>query len=249
MSTRLPSQVNASLRCLAVIPARSGSKRVPRKNVRSLLGRPLIAYTIEAAIESELFERVVVSTDSPEIAAIAQECGAETPFLRAAHLADDVTPISEATVDAIEQLDPNGDKYQFIAQLMANCPLRITLDVKRSYAQFVESGAESQISVTRFGWRNPWWAMERSETLHLRPLFEDRVTQRSQDLPALFCPTGAIWWANVDVLRSERTFHIANRTGWEIPWQRGIDIDTQEDWLMAETLLRMSRREATAHGA
>jgi pseudaminic acid cytidylyltransferase len=234
---------------IAIIPARGGSKRVPRKNVRTLLGKPLIVFTIDAALESGLFDRVIVSTDCEEIARVANEAGAEIPFLRRDDLSDDFTPASLVTVDAVERLDPQGNQYQQVAQLMANCPLRNAEDLRCSLDQFIGSHSDSQISVTRFGWLNPWWAVQRTETFELRPLFEGQVTQRSQDLPELYCPTGAIWWAKADVLRHERTFHIADRTGWEIPWQRGVDIDTEEDWLMAETLMRVSRREATAHGA
>ncbi len=102
-----------------------------------------------------------------------------------------------------------------------------------------ETGAESQISVVRYGWQNPWWAMRRNERYELEPVFKEQMTARSQDLPELFCPTGAIWWARTGTLRRTKTFHLENRTGWEIPWQRGIDIDTFEDWAMAEVLFKL----------
>jgi len=225
---------------LAVIPARAGSKRLPGKNVRELLGRPVIAYTIDAALRSRLFERVIVSTDSPTIAAAAIEAGAEVPFLRDAALADDHTPVSAVTVDALQRLDPATAHFGHVAQLMPNCPLRTAEDIRTSYAQLVETDAASQLSVTRFGWLNPWWAMRRNSRFALSPVFESSVTRRSQDLPELFCPTGAVWWARADVLRREGTFHTAQRTGWEIPWQRAVDIDTEEDWRLAEVLLRLA---------
>jgi N-acylneuraminate cytidylyltransferase len=233
---------------LAVIPARAGSKRIPGKNIRNLLGKPLIAYTIEAAIQSGLFERVVVSTDSEEIAEIARHHRADVPFLRACELADDRTAVSLVTVDALDRLDPARERYWCVAQLMANCPLRTGDDVRNSYQQFVETEVESQLSVVRYGWQNPWWAMRRADDYSLQPLFENEITTRSQDLPDLFCPTGAIWWAKADVLRRERTFHTANRTGWEIPWQRGVDIDTEDDWQMAELLMRRLARVRAADG-
>jgi pseudaminic acid cytidylyltransferase len=221
---------------LAVIPARGGSKRLPGKNVRPLHGRPLIAHAIATARESGLFARVVVSTDSQEIARVAREYGAEVPFLRAADLADDVTPVSAATADVLDRLDPDGDRFDVVCQLMANCPLTRAADVADSFHQFDATGADAQVSVVRYGWQNPWWAMRRSERLELVPLFPDQLLQRSQDLPELFCPTGAVWWARADVLRRTRTFHVPNRTGWEMPWQRGIDIDTEDDWDLVEVL-------------
>jgi N-acylneuraminate cytidylyltransferase len=225
---------------IAVIPARGGSKRIPHKNVRPFEGKPIIGYTIAAARESGLFERVVVSTDSEEIAEVARKYGAEVPFLRDAKLSDDLTPVSSATADALSKLDTAGDRFEIVAQLMPNCPLRTSSDVIDSYRQFERTSAESQISVVRYGWQNPWWAMQKNERHELEPLFKEQMSARSQDLPDLFCPTGAIWWARTDVLRRTKTFHVASRTGWEISWQRGIDIDTHDDWKMAEMLFRLS---------
>jgi pseudaminic acid cytidylyltransferase len=228
-----------AVKLIAIIPARGGSKRIPGKNIRPLSGKPAIAYTIEAARESGLFQHVVVSTDSLDIAEVARQYGAEIPFLRDRDLADDFTPVSLVTSDALFRLDPIGDKFDSVAQLMPCCPLRTAGDVDDSYKQFEKTGSESQISVVRYGWQNPWWAMCHNERGELKAVFEKQMTSRSQDLPELFCPTGAIWWARTEVLRRTKTFHLENRTGWEIPWQRGIDIDTFEDWAMAEVLFRL----------
>ena len=224
---------------LAVIPARGGSKRIPQKNIRLLDGKPLLTYTIEAAIDSKLFEQVIVSTDSLEIAEIAQRCGALVPFMREASLADDMTPVSQVTADALDRLDASGKRYRDICQLMPNCPLRRASDIADSYRQFMVTGSRAQISVVRYGWQNPWWAMRQDNNHLLDPIFKDYMTARSQDLPELYCPTGAIWWMKADALRQERTFHIPGRTGWEIPWQRGLDIDTQDDWSLAEALFHL----------
>jgi pseudaminic acid cytidylyltransferase len=226
---------------IAIIPARGGSKRIPGKNIRTLYNKPMIAYTIEAARQSDLFDRIVVSTDSPEIAEVARQYGAEIPFLRDPNLSDDITPVSAATVDVLMRLDPAGDKFGYACQLMANCPLRTSSDIVGSYQQIVHTAADSQISVVRYGWQNPWWAMRRKADFTLDPVFKEYITKRSQDLPELFCPTGAIWWAQTKVLRSEGTYHIPNRTGWEISWQNGLDIDTEDDWAMAEVLMNSTR--------
>ncbi|HEU6451871.1 MAG TPA: acylneuraminate cytidylyltransferase family protein, partial [Gemmatimonadaceae bacterium] len=203
---------------------------------------PAIAYTIRAALGSGVFDRVVVSTDSDEIARVAREHGAEVPFVRDASLADDDTPVSLATVDALERLDPGGERFARVAQLMANCPLRDAEDVRASWEQFTSTGARSQLSVMRFGFQNPWWAMRRGDDYVLDPLFGARATAPSQSLPELFCPTGAIWWARAELLRAERTFHVDGRTGWEISWQHAVDVDTEDDWAMAELLARLEAR-------
>ncbi|NCC57381.1 MAG: pseudaminic acid cytidylyltransferase [Synergistales bacterium] len=230
--------------CIAVLPARGGSKRIPRKNIRSFAGRPMIAYSIEAAMKSEIFASVVVSTDDEEIARIAREFGAEAPFLREKNLADDLTPISAATADAVRRMDSEAGRFSYVCQLMANCPLRNAEDIRLSFQQFQASGADSQVSVSRFGWQIPWWAMRRSDTFVLEPLFPDETKARSQDLAPLFCPTGAIWWARVPAFLQYENFYMPGVTGWEIPWERAMDIDTEEDWQMAEFLytFKLNRR-------
>lgn len=230
--------------CLAVIPARGGSKRIPGKNVRCLEGKPLLAYTVEAALQSDLFDRVVITTDSQDIADVARDCGADVPFLRDASLSDDFVPVSAATVDALERVDPSRRVFTHVCQLMPNCPLRTAGDILASYEQFVRTRAESQVSVVRYGWQNPWWAMRRDEHLVLAPLFDDVATARSQDLSELFCPTGAVWWGRAEALRREGTYHMAGRTGWEIPWRRGIDIDTEADWELAHALMNITELPA-----
>lgn len=224
--------------CIAIIPARGGSERVPGKNIRLFGGKPLISYSIDAARDSGLFQRVVVSTDNDEIAQIAKKHGAEVPFMRPADLADDYTPVSEATADALGRLDPEGTNYEYVAQLMANCPLRDADDVLESFERFRNSAANAQISVVDFGWTNPWWAMQMSESGELLPVFDDQLKARSQDLPPVYAPTGAIWWARVEVLLQERTFHVQGRTGLPLKWHHALDIDTEDDWEVGEFLLR-----------
>ena len=228
----------ATKKNIAVIPARAGSKRVVNKNIREMCGRPLIAYTIEAAKKCGLFSRIIVSTDSKEIATISEEYGAEVPFLREKNLADDYCPVSLVTLDAVDRLENSTDQYENVCQLMANCPLRDDIDILNSYQQFSGTRAGAQISVTKYGWFSPWWAMKCDASNILIPLFEEQVNKRSQDLPELYCPTGAIWWAKVNTLREERTFHCMNRTGWVIPWEKSVDIDTEDDWRMAEIFMQ-----------
>ena len=128
---------------------------------------------------------------------------------------------------------------------MANCPLRTASDVRASESAFLSGDAPAQISVTSYGWQNPWWALTRDASGRIQPIFADRLQQRSQDLPQLFCPTGAIWWARAGTLRARRTFHVEGRVAWEMPWRRAIDIDTEDDWALAEGLVSAARREAT----
>jgi len=223
---------------LAVIPARGGSKRLPGKNVMPLGGKPMIAHTIEAALGSRLFEMVVVSTDDEAIADIAVQHGAQVPFMRGAGLADDHTPVSAATADTVLRLEADGLRFDAVAQLMANCPLRDAEDVKGSAAAFASSQHAAQVSVTSYGWLNPWWALTREEDGSAKALFEEQLTQRSQDLPALYCPTGAVWWAETGALKEAGTFHLEKRALYELPWYKAVDIDDEADFELAELLLR-----------
>lgn len=223
---------------LAVIPARGGSKRVPGKNIRLLRGKPALQYTVEAALHSQLFERVIVSTDERKIADLAVSLGAEAPFLRGAELSNDFTPVSAVTIDAIGQVDSRSH-FKAVCQLMPNCPLRNAQDIRDSYEQFSSSGAVTQISITSYGWLNPWWAVRRSDDFKLEHVMPALVENRSQDMPHLYCPTGAVWWADCDALKNAGTFHIDGKRGWEIPWQRAVDIDSEEDWRTTEVLLHI----------
>jgi pseudaminic acid cytidylyltransferase len=232
---------------LAIIPARGGSKRIPRKNIKHLHGKPMIAYTIEAALQSGVFAKVIVSTDDAEIAEISKHYGAEVPFVREATLADDHTPASLVTLDALEKLDPSATIYTHVSQLMPNCPLRDATDIQKSFEQLQQTSADTQLSVNRFGWLNPWWAfkMEAGENKNgkmLEPLFPQAFKTRSQDLPTLYALTGALWWAKTDVLRKEKTFHTSTRTGFELSWQHALDFDDEDDWKMAEVLLELAKR-------
>ncbi len=223
--------------CLAVIPARGGSKRVPGKNIRDLCGKPAIDYTIEAAIKSRLFSKVIVSTDSHKIAEAGKAAGAEVPFMRNSEISDDYTPVSEVIADALNRVDPAGITYKYVAQLMPNCPLRTADDIELSFAQFEKTNADSQISVTDYGWQNPWWACRVSNKNQINYIHQDMINLRSQDLEDSYSPSGAIWWIKADVLRKYKNFHSPKPIAWNMTWQNALDIDTEVDWQLAEILM------------
>lgn len=226
---------------IAVIPARAGSKRLKNKNVLSLYGKPMLAHTIEAALRSEIFEDVLVSTDEEKIARIARRYGASVPFLRDERLADDHTPVSEATLSAVEQMQAHtGKTYTAVVQLMPNCPCRDAKDIRDAYKQFSLSRSKFQISVFPFGWMNPWWAMRLDGQGRPQRLFPKAYTKRSQDLDKLYCPTGAVWIANMDALRQQKTFYGKGFSVFIMDWRHALDIDDQEDLQMAKIVLELS---------
>jgi len=228
---------------IAIIPARGGSKRVPRKNVIDFMGKPMITWTIEAALKSGAFERVLVSTDDEEIAEISRESGAEVPFLRVDN-SDDITPVSEATIGAVLQAENFWNcKFQTVVQLMANCPLRDENSIKSSLLNFEGSEASFQISCFKFGWMNPWWATKLNNENKPEFIFPEALKKRSQDLDDLYCPSGATWIADKKALVHEKTFYGKSHIFSPIGWQEAVDIDDYEDLEFAKAvyLLNESR--------
>jgi len=227
---------------IAIILARGGSKRIPRKNIIDFAGKPMLVWSIEAAISSGCFENVVVSTDDEEIASIAKMHGAEVPFLRS-EACDDHATSSEATIATLLQLEKHWSKrFDVVAQLMPNCPLRDSKDVKNLMFAFESSKAPAQISVFKFGFCNPWWAIDISDGGKPNFLHREALEQRSQDLPELFCPTGAMWIAKRDKLLKYKTFYCEDHSVETLSWASSIDIDNYEDLKIAEICYELNNR-------
>lgn len=229
------------IRNIAIIPARGGSKRIPLKNIKEFDGKPMIAWTIEAAKEAGIFDRIIVSTDSEEIAKVAIQCGAEVPFLRNT-AADDHAPVSEATLATIMQLEQLDEKYDRVYQLFSVSPLRNAQDILDAERFFESKNADFLLSCFKYAWMNPWWAVKLDEKNQPEWIFED-AKKRSQDLPELYCPTGAIWVANIEALKRDKTFYGKGHIFWEMPWQRALDIDNYEDIQLGLALKYMNKKD------
>lgn len=221
---------------IAIIPARGGSVRIPRKNIVDFCGKPMLQWTLAAALDCGVFARIVVSTDSEEIADVARKSGIEVPFLRLDH-SDDMAPVSQATIAALNQSrEYYGEDYRHVVQLMPNCPLRQARHIDEAYQCYRLRGCKPQISCFRFGWMNPWWAATLDSEGHPTPLFPQTRKQRSQDLPALYCPSGAIWIAPTSVLEQAGTFYAADHVFHPLDWRAAMDIDDENDLEMARKL-------------
>jgi CMP-N-acetylneuraminic acid synthetase len=228
---------------IAIIPARGGSKRIPKKNIIDFNGKPMIAWTIEAAISSNMFSKVIVSTDSEEIAEISRQYGADVPFLRR-DFSDDITPVSEATVDALIQAEEYWDTtFDTVTQLMANCPLRSAADIVNFHNEFSKRDVDFLLSCFKFGWMNPWWAFKLTEENDHSFLFPNALTKRSQDLDDLFCPTGSIWMARADELKRSKSFYGDNQQFSEINWISAVDIDDEHDLQFAKSIAVFSGKD------
>lgn len=233
---------------IAIIPARGGSKRIPRKNVIDFDGQPMITWTIQAALDSNCFDVVLVSTDCSEIARVAVATGASVPFLREEN-ADDFAPVSQACISALKQAEAHWQtRFDQVVQLMPNCPLRRAEHIRGAIGHFERHGLAYQISCFRFGWMNPWWALRLDELGVPSPVFPEAVKRRSQELPHLYCPTGAIWIADRDGLLDSGSFYGPGHRFCPMDWTAAVDIDDKDDYRMALAvahMARMAHREAT----
>lgn len=225
---------------IAVIPARGGSKRIPQKNIIDFLGKPLMAWSIEAAKGSGLFETVLVSTDDEEIAEIARAYGAVVPFLRK-KTGDEYSPVSLATIEALEQFEHyRGRPAELVMQLLPTCPLRNAHHVRDCFATFEKNSYDFLLSCSDFGALNPWWAFSIGEDGAPHSLHPEAMTKRSQDLERLYCPSGAIWLARVAPLMSAKSFYGPGHRFWPMNWREAIDIDTDEDLALARILVGLT---------
>jgi CMP-N-acetylneuraminic acid synthetase len=221
---------------IAVRPARGGSKRIPKKNIIDFMGKPMIAWTITAAINSNIFDRIIVSTDDLEIAKVSEKYGCEVPFLRN-DKSDDFSPVSEATIHCVNQAEKYfKESYETVVQLMANAPIRDENDIKNHLDNFEKNKRNFQISSFKFGWMNPWWAFKLSEDKKHTWMLPDGVSKRSQDLPNLYCPTGSVWIANKEKLISSNSFYGKDFVFEEINWKSAVDIDDYEDLEFAKAV-------------
>ncbi len=217
---------------LALIPARGGSKGILRKNIRELAGKPLIAWTIEAALSAEGVERVVVSTEDEEIAAVARDWGAETPFLRPDELATDTAPGIAPVLHAIDELPEHED----LILLQATSPLRSAAQIAELLAFARASGARSVVSVREVD-DHPSWMLHRSPDGALDRYDRTAEATRRQDLSELYTLNGAMYWNTRDYLIRTKSLVTDDTLGFVMDAHSSIDIDTMLDWRIAELLL------------
>lgn len=217
---------------LALIPARGGSKGIPRKNIRPFKGRPLIAWTIAAARLAKGIDRIVVSTEDAEIAEIAKSWGADVPFLRPAGLAEDTTPGMDVVFHTLAQLPEHDD----ILLLQPTSPLRQTEDIESIIALRERLAAPAAVSVSDIG-HPPQWLYRIDDRSRLEPLLDMRPVGRRQEGGRAFMLNGALYLARTDWLRTHGSFISSDTVAYVMPPERSVDIDTPLDWHWAEFLM------------
>lgn len=227
---------------IAVIPARGGSKRIPRKNVKIFDGLPMIAYAIKAAIASSLFDQVIVSTDDDEIAQLAKSYGALVPFKRPAELSDDQTVTVPVIGHAVNWFIQQGHYIEAACCIYPCVPFLTAEDLIHSFKYFDETNAEYVYPVIEFQ-TSPWQAMIFPEVGPMRFIYPEYELTRTQDLPKCYVDAGLFYWGRSESWTNGHRMH-SNGYGFVIDNKNVVDIDTIEDWKRAELISRIMKNEA-----
>jgi CMP-N,N'-diacetyllegionaminic acid synthase len=224
------------LKILAIIPARGGSKGIPHKNIKLLLNKPLIGWTIETALSCSFISETIVTTESQKIAEIAKTHGANVPFMRPNELSQDSTPGIEPVLHAIEQLP----QYDWVLLLQPTSPLRTVEDICGIIDLVVTKNGCSAVSVAD-AVNHPFWTYS-FDGLKLKPFFRSDNSYQRQLLPQAYSLNGALYFASSKFLIENRTFITSETLGYVMPKTRSIDIDDADDWQLAEYFLRSKNK-------
>lgn len=223
---------------LAIIPARGGSKGIPRKNIKDLCGKPLIAWTIGEALKSKYIDRLIVSTEDEEIASISKKYGAEVPFLRSTELAKDDTPTLNVIIDVVNELNESEYyKPNYICILQCTSPFRTYVDIDRCLEKIDENQMDGIVSVCEAE-VNPYWTNV-FEGDRLKYFIEEgKKIIRRQDLPKVYRCNGVIYIVRKETLIKQKTLEPENMTGYIMSKENSIDIDDMIDFKLAEMLIK-----------
>jgi pseudaminic acid cytidylyltransferase len=222
---------------IAIIPARGGSKRIPRKNIKVFCGKPMIAYAIAAAKESGLFDHIVVSTDDEEIAQIAKQWGAETPFVRPEELANDYTATVPVISHAIEACQALGWKFDNVCCIYPAVPFIQINDLIGALGRLAESTADYCFPIAEYP-SAIQRALKRLNNGTMQSFYPEFEKTRTQDLESAYYDAGQFYWGQADAWLSNPNIH-SSGLGYIIPNWRVVDIDTPEDWERAEVFAPM----------
>jgi pseudaminic acid cytidylyltransferase len=225
---------------VAVIPARGGSKRIPRKNIREFFNKPMLAYSINAAQDAALFDEIVVSTDDPEIADIAQRYGAAVPFMRPAELADDYAITADVIAHAIEFYQAQKKQLEAVCCIYATAPFLTGTVLKQSWQQFAQQDLAFLFSATAFDFpiQRAVYFNQQQRVAMFQPEF---ALTRSQDLPKAYHDAGQFYWGKPRAWLEKWPIFAEHSSMYVLPGDQVQDIDTPEDWRRAEVLFRLQK--------
>lgn len=220
---------------LAIIPARGGSKGIPKKNIKPISGKPMIVYTIEAAKECEYIDKVIVSTDDEEIAEISMRSGAIVPFSRPEELATDEAKTIDVVMHAIEFYERKAERYDIIVLLQPTSPLRTSEDIKKALEYFIRKGGKSLLSVSEVT-ENPIVMRQFGSNNEMVKLVDEDSNVRRQDMKKYYRVNGAIYINSMSELNENTSFN-DNIMGYVLPKDHSVDVDEPQDIVVAEYYL------------
>ena len=223
---------------ICIIPARGGSKRIPKKNIIDFHGKPLIAYTIEAAINSGLFkDNIYISSDSRDILKVTDGYKGVKAIKRPKNISGDRAVLQDAVIHLLNNINAKNSDY--LCMLQPNCPLRFGDDIRESYKIIKKGNANCLVSVVDYCWLKPFWAVQEKNG-KLDFFFGRKYLVDSKKLPQnIYCPSGAVIWVKISNFLIEKKFYGKNLVKYEIPFERGVDIDTYKDLELARKLYKI----------
>lgn len=227
---------------IAIIPARGGSKRIPRKNIKLFHGKPMIAYSIEAALNSGCFDKVIVSTDDAEIAEVAKQYGADVPFLRPDAISDDHATTMDVMAHAITWCVENGWNIENVCCLYATAPFVTADSLKEGYLKLIRQKSEFVFSATSFPFPIQR-AIKLADNGTVKMFEPENELVRSQDLEEAYHDAGQFYWGTKEAFLKKKSIFTPHSTVVLLPRKRVQDIDTQEDWELAESLYLVLNKE------
>jgi len=223
---------------ICVIPARGGSKRIPRKNIKEFNGKPIIAYSIEAALKSNCFSQVIVSTDDDEISEVAKKYGALVPFVRPDELSNDYAGTIPVIKHAIEWMEDNNNYIENVCCLYATAPFIQSKIISKAYQQLQDSNSDYCFSVTSFS-----FPIQRAIKIvqgdKVNMFYPEHFNTRSQDLEEAYHDAGQFYWGKAQAFKDESPLFSEVATPYVLPRYLVQDIDTMEDWIRAETMYKV----------
>lgn len=225
---------------IAIIPARGGSKRIPRKNIKEFLGKPIIAYSIEAALHSGLFDLVMVSTDDNEIASIAKKNGATVPFLRSKENADDFATTSDVLIEVLDQMENN---YEYACCLYPTAPFVTSTLLTTAFEKLLAKNFDTVFPVLPFGFPIQR-ALKINSNSKMDLFYPENKNVRSQDLTSSYHDAGQFYWFKVDAFLSKSNLYTDNTGVIVLDEMKAHDIDNEVDWKMAELKFEFNRQNS-----
>lgn len=223
--------------CVAIITARGGSKRIPRKNIKDFLGRPIIEYSIKAALESRIFDEVMVSTDDEEIAEIAKNAGAKVPFMRSEDTANDFATTADVIAEVLQQYKTNDVEFDYVCCIYPTAPFVTAKCLKEAMELLMNANSDSVVPVVKFGFPPQRGVIIQDGRVSFK--WPEFALARSQDLESMYHDCGQFYCLNIESFEKQKCLVMANTMPYIREEKEVQDIDTMEDWYLAEIKYRM----------